>query len=472
MTDAARLQLLEDREAIRQVFVDYARYLDHYDHEGYASLFARGGSFGGAVGPEAIAAHMAQYAERVQAAKAEGRFHDAVHLMSNHDIVVEGAPARAASSWCYMTSDAEKVPPVYQMGHYLDELVREDGKGKLTSHNIHRLMGRAPLRPPHPSRLDAVQARLRELEDKEAIRQIFTDYARYLDSGNLEGYASLFARNGWMKASLGEARGPEEVLKLLYKYREAAKGRDLPRAKHIVNNHDITLDGDTAKAVVSWFYLTLDPDGVPMILQGGHYVDELVREDGTWKLVSHDIDRFFGRAPFEPPPVTRLDRIEARIREIEDKEAIMRMFMHIQDTLDGRDLKGYGDCFTEDGVWSGVTGRYVGPRAITEFFTKVCKPWDSEGHRTYHTTSDFVIDLDGDTAKARSQWRHIMRGEKDEPVIVHHGHYDDELVRTPDGWRFRKRAAYGDIPFFEPKSQLIGPATAEELARQKEHQNG
>ena len=46
MTDH-RVQELEDREAIRRIFVDYARYLDAGDHAGYASLFAVGRCDGG-----------------------------------------------------------------------------------------------------------------------------------------------------------------------------------------------------------------------------------------------------------------------------------------------------------------------------------------------------------------------------------------------------------------------------------------
>jgi 3-phenylpropionate/cinnamic acid dioxygenase small subunit len=458
MTDAARLRDLEDREAIRQIFTDYAKYLDNGDYAGYAGLFARAGQFGEAVGPAAILAHMQSYGERVGSAAAEGRFHKAVHLMSNHDIQIDGDSAKADITWSYVTIDADKVPTVFQMGHYLDDLVREDGTWKIARHTIHREMGRGQLEDAAPTRLDANQSRLRALEDKEAIRQIFTDYARFLDGGDMEGYASLFARNGWMKASLGEAKGPEAILALLNKYREVGKGRSFPRARHILNNHDITLDGDSAKAVVSWFYLTTDDDTVPKIQQGGHYVDDLVREDGVWKLVSHEIDRFFGCAPFETQPVTRLDRLEQRLQEVEDRDAIQRLCIELSNRLDARDLAGYGALFTQDGEWAGVVGRAVGPAEIEAILSKYCKPWESEGHRTYHTSLDLVIDLDGDTARATSKWEHVVRGEKDEPVTWHLGTYDDRFRRTPEGWRFTRRAAYGVIPYIEPKFQLIGLA--------------
>ena len=154
--------------------------------------------------------------------------------------------------------------------------------------------------------------------------------------------------------------------------------------------------------------------------------------------------------------------LEQRLQLIEDREAISRLFIAMQDCLDGRDLKGYGELFTEDGEWSGVTGRCVGPVEIEKFFTRLCKPWESEAHRSYHTTVDIVIDIDGDTAKAKSKWMHIVpMGEERKPVILHLGHYDDRFRRTPEGWRFTRRAAYGDVPYFEPKFQLVGLQAAQ-----------
>jgi hypothetical protein len=35
----------------------------------------------------------------------------------------------------------------------------------------------------------------------------------------------------------------------------------------------------------------------------------------------------------------------------------------------------------------------------------------------------------------------------DAPVLEMLGHYVDELVRTPAGWRFPRREAYSDVPY-------------------------
>ena len=148
--------------------------------------------------------------------------------------------------------------------------------------------------------------------------------------------------------------------------------------------------------------------------------------------------------------------LEARLALIEDRDAITRLFIAAQDALDGRDLKGYGLLFAEDGEWSGIIGRAVGPVEIERLLSSVLKPWLSEGHRTYHTTVDIAIDVKGDTAVATSKWQHITRGENDQPVLLHLGHYDDRMRRTAEGWRFARRAAYADIPYFAPKHQLVG----------------
>jgi len=304
--------------------------------------------------------------------------------------------------------------------------------------------------------------RLRELEDKEAIRQIFADYARYLDGADHVGYASLFAREG----TFGGAVGPQAIAAEVARYgEEAAEARRqglLNDAVHVMNNLDIRVSGDTAKADIIWCHITTDPDDAPVVLQMGRYDDDLVREDGRWKIACHRIERLMGRAPLETPAPTRLNQIEQRLQSVEDREAIQRVFTDISNCLDARDLKGYGAFFTEDGEWSGIVGRAVGPAEIETLLSQYCKPWESEGHRTYHTTVDMVVDIDGDTARATSKWQHIIRGERDEPVVWHLGHYDDRLRRTPDGWRFTRRAAYGDIPYIEPKFQLVGLAAAED----------
>ena len=145
------------------------------------------------------------------------------------------------------------------------------------------------------------------VSDHDEIRRIFVDYARYLDGGDFAGYASLFAETGVLRAQLGEAVGPAEIERTLDEALGPYVRGNPPASIHVMNNHRIDIDGDTASTEVIWFYLTVDDDSVPTILQAGRYEDDLVRENGAWKIARHDITRIFGRSPMTPATDTRLD---------------------------------------------------------------------------------------------------------------------------------------------------------------------
>jgi uncharacterized protein (TIGR02246 family) len=289
--------------------------------------------------------------------------------------------------------------------------------------------------------------RIQELEDREAIRRIFVDYARYLDAADHAGYASLFADDGVMAAQLGEAVGPSAIEAML----DATLGPDVratfPAAVHVMTNQSIDIDGDTATTEVLWFYLTTDGDGAPTILQSGRYTDQLVRRDGAWRLLRHDISRLMGRSPTAAPPETRIDRLERRLQVLEDREAIWRLFLTYKHHLDQRDFRAYASLFTDDAVWAGNLGRAVGPVEIEQLLIRTMEVYPSDLERTFHLVMNEAIDVDGDTASARSSWGYVTRSEADAPVLEMLGRYRDQLRRTSDGWRFSRRVAYSDIPY-------------------------
>jgi uncharacterized protein (TIGR02246 family) len=144
----------------------------------------------------------------------------------------------------------------------------------------------------------SAEERLRQLEDLEEIRLLFTRYAQYLDARDLTAYADLFARDGELEAPLGRATGPAAIRELL---EERLSGSNAPTrvAFHLVANPIIELDGERASAQVMWAYLTSGEDGYPMILQAGHYDDVLTREDGRWKIQRHVISRELGFSPLQ-----------------------------------------------------------------------------------------------------------------------------------------------------------------------------
>jgi uncharacterized protein (TIGR02246 family) len=132
--------------------------------------------------------------------------------------------------------------------------------------------------------MDALEARLRRVEDREAIQLLFMRYRKCLDEKDFSGYAGLFSEDGEFVAAGGTAKGREGIEELVDGMRgsllTATAGDDL----HIVVNPEIEVDGDLATSRSTWIYLVRGDEGEPTLCKVGHYEDELVREGGEWRF--------------------------------------------------------------------------------------------------------------------------------------------------------------------------------------------
>ena len=128
---AARVQAIEDRDAITRLLMEYGRSLDNRDFATYSSLFASNGewigsgNFGSYKGPAAIKAAMEKtFANAKDIPKGTN-----IHIMSNVIIDLHGDRATASSKWIFYTLDKAK-PEGAIAGRYDDELIRENGTWK------------------------------------------------------------------------------------------------------------------------------------------------------------------------------------------------------------------------------------------------------------------------------------------------------------------------------------------------------
>lgn len=125
-----RVQVLEDREAIRSLILAYGVAHDNRDYRSFAALFAREGEWvsgmGSAKGPEAIFKLMDDMIGHNPQPGGSGTF----HILSNEEITVAGDLATANTKWMYVTPDEDGGPDILILGHYVDEFIREDGVWK------------------------------------------------------------------------------------------------------------------------------------------------------------------------------------------------------------------------------------------------------------------------------------------------------------------------------------------------------
>ena len=129
----SRLQVLEDKEAIRDLLMDYGRTLDARDFKSFSELFARdvgewNGGMGVARGPQAIRKLM----EETITGKPGVNF----HIFNNESIDVDGDRATAVTKWTFVVQGDDGRPQWVYLGHYNDILIREDGRWKFLQRKV------------------------------------------------------------------------------------------------------------------------------------------------------------------------------------------------------------------------------------------------------------------------------------------------------------------------------------------------
>jgi 3-phenylpropionate/cinnamic acid dioxygenase small subunit len=104
--------------------------------------------------------------------------------------------------------------------------------------------------------------------------------------------------------------------------------------------------------------------------------------------------------------------------------------------IDGRDWALLRSCFTDDcDVDYGDIGAWHGADEITEWMRVTHEPC---GH-TLHRITNVVVEPDGpERARARAYVDAVIMVSADGGAHAM-GFYDDELVRTADGWQIARR---------------------------------
>lgn len=119
--------------------------------------------------------------------------------------------------------------------------------------------------------------------------------------------------------------------------------------------------------------------------------------------------------------------------ELEDRLAVGDIIIRYADSIDQCDYDRYCTCFTDDVVVSGFT-----PEPINGL--SAYRPWVTAARnrygRTQHLIGNIQVSVNGDTAHLRSyvQATHELPDDAAH-LIVLWAAYNDELVRTADGWK-------------------------------------
>jgi uncharacterized protein (TIGR02246 family) len=132
---------------------------------------------------------------------------------------------------------------------------------------------------------------------------------------------------------------------------------------------------------------------------------------------------------------------EAMLSWLVDRTQIRELTARYNRCFDDGDPEGFAATFAEDGVMEVAGGPTTEGRAALAEMVR---------HTPYgivHVTVDATVEVDGDKAVQDVTLLVVSRPPVDAPRdkrtsrVQRSGRYHDELVRTPDGWRFRRRVA-------------------------------
>jgi hypothetical protein len=132
-----------------------------------------------------------------------------------------------------------------------------------------------------------------------------------------------------------------------------------------------------------------------------------------------------------PPTLTAEDYM--------DIQQLYSNYVRACDMGGGGDGSDYVANFTDDGEFGGSGGRVnKGPEALKRMIKGFHDGLKKNGWSSRHTYSGLLITPTAEGAKG-SVYALIFNVTAKPPFVDHSGVYEDWLVKTPNGWKFKKR---------------------------------
>jgi hypothetical protein len=283
------------------------------------------------------------------------------------------------------------------------------------------------------------------------IAQLVASYGHALDSGygkgeNGEAYANLYTAD----ASFAGSTGHDQLVRL---------GQIQPRGpdfvRHYLTNHVIEPMPGGAKGKEFLAVIDIGENGkASSLFLGGHYEDTYVKTPEGWRIKTRQLFRpQSGPQPQSAstpstgsaaqPAVTAAVAAPTSSLSATDTIEIHQLIARSAFALDTAADRGsaYAQLFTTDGAFITKTARPVEIKGRTQLAAFAVGDLTHRGPafvREYLTNTILQPSRGGATGRIYVVW--IEVGENGNPgVIPGGGVYEDEYVKTRDGWRIGKR---------------------------------
>lgn len=120
------------------------------------------------------------------------------------------------------------------------------------------------------------------LEEKEAIRELMSEYCFHVDNGEFDKFADLFTVDGIFETGMpGRLQGRRAIRDFVAAH--VPRAGEGPARKHCTVNHVIRVNGEEARAD-SYIILLREVENGIVASLAGRYEDLLVKEQGDWRF--------------------------------------------------------------------------------------------------------------------------------------------------------------------------------------------
>lgn len=120
------------------------------------------------------------------------------------------------------------------------------------------------------------------LEEKEAIRELMSEYCFHVDNGEFEKFADLFTIDGIFETGvLGRLQGRQAIRDFIATH--VPRAGEGPARKHCTMNHIIRVNGNEACAD-SYVVVVREVENGIIASLAGRYEDQLVKENAEWRF--------------------------------------------------------------------------------------------------------------------------------------------------------------------------------------------
>ena len=124
-----------------------------------------------------------------------------------------------------------------------------------------------------------------------------------------------------------------------------------------------------------------------------------------------------------------------------NREEITDLIYRYAELIDAGDFDGLGGLLARASFGGPKTPKVSGAASIAGLFAMTTKRFGDGTPKTRHLVLNPIVEVDGDTASARSTFCVVQSTDRVplQPIVV--GRYFDRFARDRDGWHFTERIA-------------------------------